>query len=122
MAGQAQRGSRGHGRSSRHASSARAAAAPAAAASGVARTRSVTTRSRGSKPAPQLPATRSVYRLLQMKGLSPIEAANLTAFICGLPATGHDWSLRQVNQLLFLREMKRSGRFGRADGRAKLPN
>ena len=30
------------------------------------------------------PATRPVYRLLLMKGLTPTEAANLTAFICGL--------------------------------------
>jgi hypothetical protein len=68
------------------------------------------------------PATRSLYRLLQMKGLSPAEAANLTAFMCGLPATGHDWSLRQVNQMLFLREMNRTGRFGKADGRTKRQN
>ncbi|HEV8404259.1 MAG TPA: hypothetical protein VGQ31_14615 [Candidatus Limnocylindrales bacterium] len=57
-----------------------------------------------------------------MKGLSPVEAANLTAFMCGLPATGHDWSLRQVNQMLFLREMNRTGRFGRTDGKAKRPD
>jgi len=57
-----------------------------------------------------------------MKGLSPAEAANLTAFMCGLPATGHDWSLGQVNLLLFLREMHRTGRFGRTDGKAKLPS
>ncbi len=55
-----------------------------------------------------------------MKGLSPAEAANLTAFVCGLPATGHDWSLRQVNLLLFLREMNRTGRFGRTDGKVTL--
>ena len=33
------------------------------------------------------PATRPVYRLLLMKGLTPTEAANLTAFMCGLPTT-----------------------------------
>jgi hypothetical protein len=51
-----------------------------------------------------------------MKGLTPDEAANLTAFLCGLPATRLDWSLRQINQMLFLREMHESGRFGHADG------
>ncbi|MEA2620430.1 MAG: hypothetical protein QOC97_1203 [Chloroflexota bacterium] len=64
----------------------------------------------------QPPATRPLYRLLMMKGLTPAEAANLTAFMCGLPATRLDWSLRQINQMLFLREMQQTGRFGRSDG------
>jgi hypothetical protein len=68
------------------------------------------------------PATRSLYRLLLMKGLLPAEAANLTAFMCGLPATGQYWSLREVNQMLFLREMNRTGRFGNADRRSKPPH
>jgi hypothetical protein len=62
--------------------------------------------------------TRSTYRLLLMKGLAPDEAANLTAFLCGIPVADVHWSLRQVNLLLFLREMARSGRFGPADGEA----
>jgi hypothetical protein len=78
----------------------------------------VTGLSTGSTSITEPPATRALYRLLQMKGLSPSEAANLTAFMCGLPATGHDWSLPQVNLLLFLREMNRTGRFGRTDGKA----
>ena len=122
MAGQAQRGSRGVGRSSHRGSSARPVAAAIAAASGVTPTRSVITSSTGSTSITEPPATRPLFRLLQMKGLSPVEAANLTAFMCGLPATGHDWSLRQVNLLLFLREMNRTGRFGRTDGKAKLQN
>ena len=32
--------------------------------------------------------------------------------MCGIPLDGPHWSLRQVNQLLFLRELKRTGRFG----------
>jgi hypothetical protein len=122
MAGQAQRGSPGHGRSSHRASSARRVAAATAAGSGATPTMSATRPSTGSTPITETPATRPLYRLLQMKGLSPVEAANLTAFMCGLPATGHDWSLRQVNLLLFLREMNRTGRFGRTDGQAKLQN
>ena len=66
--------------------------------------------------------TRSTYRLLQMKGLAPDEAANLTAFLCGIPVADVHWSLRQVNQLLFLRELARTGRFGPADGEAPRPH
>jgi hypothetical protein len=66
--------------------------------------------------------TRSTYRLLQMKGLAPDEAANLTAFLCGIPVADVHWSLRQVNQLLFLRELARKGRFGAADGEAPRPH
>ncbi len=72
-----------------------------------------------SQPAAQptsMPATGTVHRLLLMKGLTTAEAASLTAFICGLPTTGLHWSLKQLNQLLFLREMRKSGRFGDTDG------
>ena len=60
--------------------------------------------------------TRSTYRTLLMRGLTPAEAANLTAFMCGIPIAEVHWSLRQVNQLLFLRELARTGRFGAGDG------
>ena len=66
--------------------------------------------------------TRSTYRLLLMKGLAPAEAANLTAFLCGIPVADVHWSLRQVNQLLFLRELARKGRFGAADGSPNRPH
>ncbi len=64
-------------------------------------------------------ATRSIYRAFLLKGLAPDEAANLTAFVSGIPVTDVHWSLRQVNQLLFLREMASSGRFGKADGKGR---
>ena len=64
-------------------------------------------------------ATRSTYRLLQMKGFAPDEAANLTAFLCGIPVADVHWSLRQVNQLLFLRDLARKGRFGAVDGESR---
>ena len=54
-----------------------------------------------------------------MKGFAPDEAANLTAFLCGIPVADVHWSLRQVNQLLFLRELARKGRFGAADGETR---
>ena len=68
------------------------------------------------------PATRPAYRLLLMQGMNPTEAANLTAFMCGLPTTDLHWSLKQVNQLLFLRSMRQAGRFGGSDGGRKRPH
>ncbi len=60
--------------------------------------------------------TRSTYRGFLTRGLAPDEAANLTAFMCGIPVNDAQWSLRQVNQLLFLRALAQKGRFGSADG------
>jgi len=57
-----------------------------------------------------------------MKGKAPAEAANLTAFVCGLPATDLHWSLKQVNQLLFLRTMRQDGRFDSSDGGRRRPD
>ncbi len=68
------------------------------------------------------PATRRTFRSLTALGMTPEEAANLTAFLCGLPVEGTHWSIRQVNQLLFLRELRRTGRFGRMDGRSARPH
>ena len=122
MAGQAQRGSRGHGRSSRPGSSLpRAEAATTAGPSGVAPTRTSPKRKVEATGTPA-PATRPVYRLLLMKGLTPTEAANLTAWICGLSTSDPRWSLKQINQLLFLRAMRQSGRFGGTDGARKRPH
>ena len=54
-----------------------------------------------------------------MRGLAPDEAANLTAFMNGIPLTERSWKLTEVNRLLFLRELNRRGRFGEA-GEAPL--
>ncbi|HSL35126.1 MAG TPA: hypothetical protein VK871_15845 [Candidatus Limnocylindrales bacterium] len=48
--------------------------------------------------------------------MAPNEAANLTAFMAGIPVGDVHWTLNQVNQLLFLRRMQESGRFGDTDG------
>jgi hypothetical protein len=72
-------------------------------------------------PSDQL-VTRSTYRLLLRKGFGPDEAADLTALACGIPVADVHWSLRQVNQLLFLRELARTGRFGPADGETPRPH
>ena len=66
--------------------------------------------------------TRSTYRLLIGRGLAPDEAATLTAFMCGIPIDEVRWSIRQVNQLLFLRELARTGRFGPFDGGRPRPH
>jgi hypothetical protein len=55
------------------------------------------------------PVTRSTYRNLISRGLAPDEAANLTAWLAGIEVGDAHWTLRQVNQLLFLRQMNRSG-------------
>jgi hypothetical protein len=56
-----------------------------------------------------------------MKGMTPDEAANLTAFLYGLPTADLHWTLPQLNQLLFLRQMRQTGRFGGTDGGHDLP-
>ena len=120
MAGQAPRGSRGRGEPSRRASSLAVPAVPSAPAAGP---RSTSTRrpARTRERVATLPP-RQTYRKLTGLGLSPDEAANLTAFMNGIPLDGAHWSLRQVNQLLFLRELRRTGRFGPKDGRITRPD
>ena len=117
MAGQAQHGSRGHGRSSRHASPVALVAAASVAGPGSEVITSTTSPAPAVTPAAaQTPSPRAVWRLLQMKGMTPDEAANLTAFMYGLPTADLHWSLPQLNQLLFLRQMRQSGQFGCTDG------
>ena len=136
MAGQPQRGSRGRGRSHRPDSSGPSATLPPAYAGGPG---GDSTSGRRSRPTTRQPSpasnaqtrptdpadglvTRTTFRLLLTKGFAPDEAANLTAFLCGIPIADVHWSLRQVNQLLFLREMARTGRFGSRDGDPPRPH
>jgi hypothetical protein len=51
-----------------------------------------------------------------MRGLAPEEAANLTAFLCGIHVETQPWKLDEVNRLLFLRELQAAGLFGFHDG------
>ncbi len=64
---------------------------------------------------------RATFQLLQLKGLTPGEAASLTAFMCGLPTSDLRWSLRQINQMLFLQRLYQLGRFG-IDGEQTRPH
>jgi len=75
-----------------------------------------------SPATPAAPSPRSVWRLLQMKGMTPDEAANLTAFLYGLPTADLRWTLPQLNQLLFLRQLRQTGRFTATDGGLDLPH
>lgn len=62
-------------------------------------------------------ATRETYRGLLLRGLNPGEAANLTAFLNGIHiAAGRPWRLADIDRLLFLRELCRTGRIGADDG------
>ena len=123
MAGPAPRGSRGRGRSPRHASSRPRHAAASTVGPWV--------RGHGlAAPSPtKHPAAHDGGRIsspdrpigcCSMKGLAPDEAANLTAFLCGIPIADVHWSLRQVNQLLFLRETGPDGTV-RVRGRGGAP-
>jgi hypothetical protein len=67
------------------------------------------------------PATRATYRTLLLKGLAPDEAANLTAFLCGIPIGSQHWKIAEVNRLLFLRGLQQAGRFGLDDGAEPAP-
>ena len=61
-------------------------------------------------------ATLATYRHLLLKGLTPDESANLTAFLCGIPVGELRWKLIEVNRLLFLRRLAQSGSWGAFDG------
>jgi hypothetical protein len=62
--------------------------------------------------------TRATYRFLLMRGLNPTEAANLTAYLCGIEVDGSHWSIGEVNRLLFLRRLARSGRWSASEDAA----
>jgi hypothetical protein len=107
MAGRARRGERGQGRSSRGDSSWGVIAAVSEVGSGSA---IATTTPPCPSSNPEL-HTRATYRNLILRGLAPDEAANLTAFLAGITVGESRWTLRQINQLLFLRAMNRTGQF-----------
>ena len=108
MAGRARRDTQGRARSSRADSSWPVLAAASAAVSGSGTATTSPASTQGSTP--ELP-TRATYRSLLIRGLAPDEAANLTAYLAGIGVGGSHWTLRQINQLLFLRQMNRTGHF-----------
>jgi hypothetical protein len=112
MAGQARREARDR-------RSSRAASWPLVAAVSVAESGSAiasTSSAASPEPTPELP-TRATYRSLIIRGLAPDEAANLTAYLAGIGVSGSHWTLKQINQLLFLRQMNRAGHFAETPDR-----
>jgi hypothetical protein len=43
---------------------------------------------------------RSIYRALLVRGLEPGEAANLTAYLAGLPSAGLHWTIPEVEAIV----------------------
>jgi hypothetical protein len=43
---------------------------------------------------------RATYRALLLRGLEPGEAANLTAFLSGLPSAGIRWTVAEVEAIV----------------------
>ncbi len=43
---------------------------------------------------------RSIYRALLVRGLEPVEAANLTAYLAGLPSVNLHWTIPEVEAIL----------------------
>jgi len=70
-------------------------------------------------PGPDL-ETRSTVRQLTLRGLAPSDALNVTALMCGIPVADRHWQLREINQMLFLRALRRQGRFGPDDGSGRI--
>jgi hypothetical protein len=61
-------------------------------------------------PTRQASTVAGTYRSLQMAGLTPTEAANLTAHLSGLPIEGQKWTITEIQRLLFVRSLVESGR------------
>lgn len=62
------------------------------------------------------PDTREIYRSLLVRSLTPSEAANLTAYLCGIPVGRQPWKIHEVNRLLFLRDIYNAGKFRATPG------
>jgi len=57
---------------------------------------------------PGSPRIRETYRALIVRGFRSTEAANLVAYLNGLPVHDLSWTRGEVNRLLFLRHRYRS--------------
>jgi len=56
------------------------------------------------------PSVRPTFRRLQLAGLTPDEAGNLTAHLTGLRVTGAPWTVREIERVVFLRTLVERGR------------
>jgi hypothetical protein len=66
--------------------------------------------------------TRETARALTLRGLAATEAANLTAYLCGIAVGNGRWTLSEINGLLFLRDLSRRGQFGPTDASRRIAN
>jgi hypothetical protein len=53
------------------------------------------------------------YRELVARGFNPTEAGNLTAYLNGMTIGRRPWALTELNNVLFLKYLYRSGQLGR---------
>jgi len=66
-------------------------------------------------------STRATYRALLVRGFTTGEAANITAYLSGIEVgSGRPWRLADIDRLLFLRELCRTGRLGADDGLVRV--
>jgi hypothetical protein len=62
--------------------------------------------------APARDTVGTTYRRLRIAGLSAREAGTLTAHLTGLQIVPGGWRVEEVERLLFVRELVRTGRMG----------
>ena len=61
---------------------------------------------------PTQETVRMTYQRLRIAGLDAGEAASLTAHLSGLPMVPRGWQVEEVERLLFVCELVRTGRMG----------
>jgi hypothetical protein len=61
---------------------------------------------------PRIVRTQASYRLLTATGLTGPEAASVIGYVVGLKPSDQPWTLKQVNKVLFLRELYASPDWG----------
>ena len=62
----------------------------------------------GEKAAPTDFPARAIYRALLVRGLEPSEAANLTAWLAGLPCNELHWTIGEVDDIVKRRSSRRA--------------
>jgi hypothetical protein len=62
-------------------------------------------------------AVPAIYRDLVAQGFDPDDAADLTAWLIGIPGIGGEWTTEEIAALIFLHELER---FGRQRGRRRV--
>jgi hypothetical protein len=64
---------------------------------------------------PRAVRTQASYRLLTAAGLSGAEATGVIGYVVGLKPGRQPWTLKEVNKVLFLRELYASNDWGEAE-------